>query len=92
MDDCWVVVDDCVYDLTNFMHEHPGGSEILLEYAGRDATHAFEAIGHSRRARETLNAYFLGEVVEEDRCTPREGSSSDEPTIQLQEKTSNHNT
>jgi len=37
----WVVVDGTVYDMTEFIKEesgHPGGSEIPLEYAGKDAT------------------------------------------------------
>lgn len=33
-----------VYDLTKFLPEHPGGQKIILKYAGRDATEAFEPI------------------------------------------------
>lgn len=25
-EDCWVIIHDKVYDLTNFLPEHPGGS------------------------------------------------------------------
>lgn len=25
-DDCWIVVDNQVWDVTNFLDEHPGGS------------------------------------------------------------------
>ena len=28
-DDCWVIIDDKVYDLTSFIQEHPGGSTII---------------------------------------------------------------
>jgi L-lactate dehydrogenase (cytochrome) len=31
-----------VYDVTEFLAEHPGGSAILLKHAGRDATAAYE--------------------------------------------------
>lgn len=31
-----------VYDVTEFLSEHPGGSSILLKHAGRDATAAYE--------------------------------------------------
>jgi len=33
-----------VYDVTEFLPEHPGGSAIILKYAGRDATSAYEPI------------------------------------------------
>ncbi|KAF7347723.1 hypothetical protein MVEN_01529500 [Mycena venus] len=31
-------------DVTDFLQEHPGGSKIILKYAGRDATSAYEPI------------------------------------------------
>ncbi|XP_025064926.1 cytochrome b5 type B [Alligator sinensis] len=41
---------------------HPGGEEVLLEQAGRDATESFEDVGHSIDAREMLKQYYIGEV------------------------------
>merc|ERR1712113_406996 len=38
----WMVIHDKVYDVTKFLDEHPGGEEILIESAGKDATEAFE--------------------------------------------------
>jgi cytochrome b involved in lipid metabolism len=26
-DDLWVIIDDKIFDLTNYMHEHPGGKK-----------------------------------------------------------------
>jgi predicted heme/steroid binding protein len=37
-DDVWVVVKGCVLDCTNFLEEHPGGAQAILNFAGRDAT------------------------------------------------------
>ncbi|KAJ7235876.1 FMN-dependent dehydrogenase-domain-containing protein [Mycena haematopus] len=42
--DCWVIIQNHVYDVTEFLPEHPGGSKIILQYAGRDATSAYEPI------------------------------------------------
>ncbi|KAK3325675.1 FMN-dependent dehydrogenase [Apodospora peruviana] len=42
--DLWTVVDGTVYDLTEFAPSHPGGSDILLRYAGRDATSAYNRV------------------------------------------------
>lgn len=61
-DDCWVVIYDYVYDCTEFLEEHPGGSDVLLEYAGRDATLAFIGTGHSRLAKQSLERYLIGEL------------------------------
>ncbi|KAF5357138.1 hypothetical protein D9756_006810 [Leucocoprinus leucothites] len=35
---CWVIIQDHVYDVTEFLPEHPGGADIILKHAGRDAT------------------------------------------------------
>ncbi|KAL8195142.1 UNVERIFIED_CONTAM: Cytochrome b5 type B (outer mitochondrial membrane), partial [Gekko kuhli] len=45
---------------------HPGGEEVLLEQAGRDATESFEDVGHSVDAREMLDQYLIGEVHPSD--------------------------
>ncbi|WWD17051.1 hypothetical protein CI109_101488 [Kwoniella shandongensis] len=40
----WIVVHGHVYDVTDFLDEHPGGAEIILRYAGMDATEEYEPI------------------------------------------------
>ncbi|KAL4805232.1 FMN-dependent dehydrogenase-domain-containing protein [Aspergillus unguis] len=41
---CWVIINDQVCDLTQFLDEHPGGPGVILQYAGKDATAVYEAI------------------------------------------------
>ncbi|KAF8203685.1 FMN-dependent dehydrogenase-domain-containing protein [Pholiota molesta] len=41
---CWVIIQNKVYDVTEFLDEHPGGAAIILKYAGRDATAVYEPI------------------------------------------------
>ncbi|KAJ7270055.1 glyoxylate dehydrogenase [Mycena haematopus] len=41
---CWIIVHNKVYDVTDFLDEHPGGSKIILRYAGADATSAYEPV------------------------------------------------
>lgn len=43
-DSCWVIVHGKAYDVTEFLPEHPGGSKIILKYAGKDATEEFDPI------------------------------------------------
>lgn len=45
--DCWVAIGGKVYDLTDFLNEHPAGPDSILELAGKDGTEVFDAI-HTR--------------------------------------------
>lgn len=47
-----------------FFSQHPGGEEVLLEQAGKDATEEFEDVGHSSDAREVMEKYKIGEIIE----------------------------
>ena len=42
------------------MRQHSGGEEVLLDVGGQDATEAFEDVGHSDEARESLDAMLVG--------------------------------
>ncbi|AWU75695.1 uncharacterized protein C5L36_0B09360 [Pichia kudriavzevii] len=39
--DCWVSIHGRVYDVSEFVQQHPGGSDKLLRFAGKDATRGF---------------------------------------------------
>lgn len=67
IDSCWMVVNDKVYDFTDFIEFHPGGLELMLEYAGTDATNAFSEKPHTIEAAEMLKQYLVGELAKEDR-------------------------
>ncbi|KAF8339391.1 FMN-dependent dehydrogenase-domain-containing protein [Amanita rubescens] len=43
-DSCWIIVHGKVYDVTDFLDDHPGGSRIILKYAGKDATREYDPI------------------------------------------------
>ena len=49
-----------VYDMTKYLDEHPGGAEIVLEYAGRSADDTFENVGHSKEARIKMKSLQVG--------------------------------
>lgn len=35
--DCWIIIENNVYDITNYLRFHPGG-DIILDAAGKDGT------------------------------------------------------
>jgi hypothetical protein len=41
---CWVILNDQVLDVTNFLKDHPGGELAILTFAGKDATEEFDMI------------------------------------------------
>uniref|UniRef100_A0A2N9FE06 Cytochrome b5 heme-binding domain-containing protein n=1 Tax=Fagus sylvatica TaxID=28930 RepID=A0A2N9FE06_FAGSY len=61
-DDCWVVIDGKVYDVTSYLDEHPGGDDVVLVATGKDATDDFEDAGHSKSAKELMETFCIGEL------------------------------
>ncbi|KAL2349134.1 hypothetical protein Fmac_003134 [Flemingia macrophylla] len=61
-DDCWILVDGKVYDVTQYLDDHPGGDDVILATTGKDATEEFEDAGHSKSARELMQQYCIGEI------------------------------
>jgi cytochrome b involved in lipid metabolism len=51
-----------IYNVSAFLTEHPGGPEIILDQAGKDATEDFENTNNSPEARATLKKYYVGEA------------------------------
>ena len=61
-DDMWMVLHGKVYDVTMFLEEHPGGSDILIETAGTDVTNQFEEMLHSKIARQQTTQFHIGDI------------------------------
>ncbi|KAH8377904.1 hypothetical protein KR093_007825 [Drosophila rubida] len=73
-DDCWIVIYDRVYDVTQFLREHPGGDDVIMDHAGRDATIAFHGTGHSRHAVDQMRHYLIGQLPAKQ-CIFRSGQN-----------------
>ncbi|PWY65298.1 mitochondrial cytochrome b2 [Aspergillus heteromorphus CBS 117.55] len=60
---CWVILYGKVYDVTDFLSEHPGGARIILKLAGKDATEEYDPIHPPGILEENLKSEaFLGTV------------------------------
>eukprot|EP00210_Caulerpa_lentillifera_P000497 g480.t1 len=60
------IINDVVYDLTDYIKEHPGGVKVLEDIIGIDGTEAFiEAHGDDRNVLRVLNGLHMGELQDE---------------------------
>ncbi|HLD91916.1 MAG TPA: cytochrome b5-like heme/steroid binding domain-containing protein [Patescibacteria group bacterium] len=67
-EDCWLVIEGGVYDVTSIISKHPGG-EIIVSACGTDATNKFNnrpvsGTSHSSLARKMLQSLRLGSLSE----------------------------
>lgn len=87
--DCWLLIDNGVYDVTSYLRLHPGGRAIIIPYCGKDATAAFTTKAgqgsHSSFAQSQLAAYAIGTLgttitVENIQTTQQEINTLPVPT------------
>jgi cytochrome b involved in lipid metabolism len=62
-----------VYNVSKYLDDHPGGEEVLLDRAGKDATEDFEDVGHSTGARQQLAEFEVGELPPSERAAVSSG-------------------
>lgn len=58
---CWVAADGGVYDLTDWIGQHPGGRQRILNLCGTDATQQFRTQhDDAGRPNAALEAHRIG--------------------------------
>lgn len=60
-DDCWIIVDGKVYDVTDYVYDHPGGDSILNS-AGGDSSVGVHGPQHPPSMWDVLKLYYIGEL------------------------------
>ena len=66
--DKWVVIDNEVYDITEWSRKHPGGSKVISHYAGQDATEAFRAFHNDLPSvKKYMKAIHRGHVASNEK-------------------------
>ena len=88
-DSCWVILYGNVWDVTKFLPEHPGGSKIILQLAGTDATEEYDPIHPPGTLEGSLPAEAkLGKIDEstlpKEEKAPAQESGSVSPQVQQQ--------
>jgi len=57
--DCWAVIDNNVYDLTQWISRHPGGPDKIIPLCGTDATSNFHGQHDDQAKPNTQLATFM---------------------------------
>ncbi|KAL4893744.1 hypothetical protein BDV59DRAFT_201514 [Aspergillus ambiguus] len=60
---CYVTIGSKVYDITSFVDDHPGGGDLILDYAGKDVKDILRdpvSHEHSEAAYEILEESLVG--------------------------------
>lgn len=65
IDDCWLIANNKVYDVTEFLFLHPGGICAILRHAGSDQTVSWKY--HSIYGRNRWKSYIIG-YISSDCC------------------------
>ncbi|KAF2177396.1 acyl-CoA dehydrogenase family protein [Zopfia rhizophila CBS 207.26] len=78
--DLWCIIDHKVYDLSDFVDAHPGGSVVLEQVAGTDATTAFYNL-HRQEVLEKYSSLCIGTLSGEkpEVIVPKPGDLSPVP-------------
>lgn len=79
----WLGIDGAVYDVGEFLADHPGGAEILLRNQGKDCTAAFHSVGHPDSVSKVMEGFCIGMLSDDDealkgnnKAAGRKGDSS----------------
>jgi len=62
-EDCWVIIENNVYDVTTFLSDHPGGKRAILMYAGKDGTKEFKMLHNKNILKKYGKNLLLGPLV-----------------------------
>ena len=61
---CWLLINNKVYDVSSYIDAHPGAASTIIPVCGKEATRAFDTKNqgspHSSYADSLLNGYLLG--------------------------------
>lgn len=60
----WIVINNGVYDVTSWAENHPGGKDVLADFAGRDASKGY--YGHSVNADKQAEQFKIGELKKDE--------------------------
>ena len=77
-EDCWMAIDGVVYDLTDYIPEHPTPAVVMTPWCGKEASEAYHTKGygrdHSPAADALLPQYRVGSLMNAEEPAAAAGS------------------
>jgi len=69
LDDCWIALDQTVYNITEFIPSHSDGEGAVARWCGKDASAEFsgesgDGHAHDATAKLKLDPYFIGSLAD----------------------------
>jgi cytochrome b involved in lipid metabolism len=80
-EDCWLLINNKIYDATSYINSHPGGKSEIIPGCGKDATNLFNTKGnkgssHSSSANSLLDSFYLGNLNQKVAASEIENKTS----------------
>ncbi|MEI7765088.1 MAG: cytochrome b5 domain-containing protein [bacterium] len=65
--DCWIIVNNKVYDISGYASAHPGGTRNIADSCGKESTTSYDTKGgrgqtHSINANQELAQFLIGDL------------------------------
>ncbi|CAM9342181.1 unnamed protein product, partial [Hapterophycus canaliculatus] len=76
--DCWSIFRGKVYNLTPFLHYHPGGIPEIMKGAGRDCTALYDKYHPWVNFESLVGNLYLGPLVTEEELEAARGGGGKE--------------
>ena len=90
--DCWILIDDIVYDVTQYAPTHPGGPEYVTDFCGRNSTKDY----YLQHPQEYLALYLsadtrMGVISTNTSSSSSTTDNTDKNTVNTDNKNKNEN-
>ncbi len=91
-DSCWKAIDGKVYDVTDYIPDHPSPEDVMLEWCGKDATEGWHDKGggrpHSPVAGRMLEEYLIGTLEGAEPTEDEKTAEDEQPSAETEAKAS----
>ncbi|KAF2965106.1 hypothetical protein GQX73_g8461 [Xylaria multiplex] len=81
--DCWVIINNQIWDVTGWLDLHPGGPDILFQYAGQDASPGYVPQHPPELVGDTIPDSFRGPLLSPNPLPTPPGTISSSKTIDI---------
>jgi L-lactate dehydrogenase (cytochrome) len=68
---CWLAIHGEIWDATGFLEQHPGGANLILKLAGKDASDEYDLFHNPDLVRETLGPYARKGTIDTSTIPPK---------------------